>query len=289
MPKQLLNYKGPFGDDFEPFEKSFVHHERLQLRTLLYNYEITEHLHTDLVQLFLITAGGGLLLSSGRKIPLESPCVLIIPINRLHGFVFQSEVKGDVFTIPEVFFEDILKNSPPIFAAFDGLQHFSLDAGAKLFLELLDIKNRIIRELQHLDKATELTLGLLFQLLLVNLYRSRKADRVEPIKTDDRALNHFHTFKKLIKQYRHEGKPVLFYASEMNLTTVHLNRICQAVTQKTALQVVHEQVLLEAKKYLSSTAYSIAEIAYFLGFKDPAHFSKFFKKKTGMTPSAFRK
>lgn len=289
MPKQLLNYKGPFGDDFEPFEKSFVHHERLQLRTLLYNYEITEHLHTDLVQLFLITAGGGLLLSSGRKIPLESPCVLIIPSNRLHGFVFQSEVKGNVFTLPETFFEEILKNTRSLFTTFDGLQHFSLDAGADLFLEVLDIKDRIIKELQHLDKAAELSLGLLFQLLLVNLYRSRKADRVESIKTDDRALNHFHTFKKLIKQYKHEGKTVLFYASEMNLSTVHLNRICQTVTQKTALQLIHEQVLLEAKKYLSSTTYSIAEIAYFLGFKDPAHFSKFFKKKEGLTPGGFRK
>lgn len=289
MAKPLLNYKGPFGDDFEPFAKSFVHHELLQIRTLLYNYEIREHLHTDLVQLFLITSGGGLLLSSGRKIPLESPCVLIIPSNRLHGFVFQSEVKGDVFTIPATFFETILKKSPSIFAAFDGLQYFSLEPGTALSLELLDIKNRITRELQHLDQVAEFTLSLLFQLFLVNLYRSRNTVRLESIKINDKALNHFRTFKKLIRRFRHEGKPVFFYANEMNLSPVHLNRICQTVAQKTALQVLHEEVLLEAKKYLRGTAYSVAEIAYFLGFKDPAHFSKFFKRREGVTPGTFRK
>lgn len=75
----------------------------------------------------------------------------------------------------------------------------------------------------------------------------------------------------------------------MNLTTVHLNRLCQAVAQKTTLQVIHEQALIEAKKHLTGTTYKIAEIAYFLGFKDPVHFSNFFRKKEGVTPGVFRR
>lgn len=288
MAKQLLNYKGLFGDNLELFDKSFIHHEPIQARSFLYNYEITEHLHTDLFQLFLITAGGGLLLSSGLKIPLESPCVLIIPSNRLHGFVFQSDVKGEVFTISETFFEEVLLNAPSIFHKFDQLQYFSFVAGADLFLELLDFKSKIVREIQHSDKASELSLRLLFQLFLLNLYRSKKADQAAAIKSDDRSLNHFHIFKRLIKKHRYEGKTVCFYARELKLTTVHLNRICQTVAQKTTLQIIHEQLIIEAKKYLSGTTNTIAEIAYFLGFKDPAHFSKFFKKKTGLAPSAFR-
>ena len=289
MAKRLLTYKGLFGDNIEPFGGAHVHYEPLQKRTLLYNYEITEHLHTNLVQVFLITSGGGLLLSAGRKISLETPCVLIIPSNTLHGFVFQSEVKGEVFTIPEVLFEKFLKNAPSVFSTFDQLQHFSFDPGTPLFLALLDLKNKIIRELQHHDKTTEFALSLLFQLFLLKLHRSKEESLTESIDMDNRTLSHFHTFKKLIKLHIHEGKSVQFYAREMNLTTVHLNRICKAVAQKTALQIIHEYVLQEAKKYLKGTSYSIAEIAYFLDFKDPAHFSKFFKKKEGITPGAFRK
>lgn len=288
MPSQLLNFKGLFGDHFEPFERLFIHYEPLQKRTLLYNYEITEHLHTDLVQVFLITSGGGLLLSAGRKINLESPCVLIIPSNTLHGFVFPSEIEGEVFTIPELLFEKFLKNAPRLFSSFDQLQHLSFDPEAALYLALLDLKNKIINELQHQDKATEFSLSLLFQQFLVNLYRSQKESQIASVDRNNRALQHFHAFKKLIKQYVHEGKPVQFYARELNLTRVHLNRICKTVAQKTALQIIHEYVLREAKKYLKGTNYSIAEIAYFLDFKDPAHFSRFFKQKEGVTPGGFR-
>lgn len=289
MDKHFLNYKGLFGDDVALFTGSLVHHEPIQARSLLYDYEITEHLHTDLFQLFLITSGGGLLLSSKVKIPLESPCVLIIPSNRLHGFVFQTEVKGDVFTIHESFIERIIKNAPTLFASFDRLQYFPLDAGADSFFELLDLKNKIIREVQQSDKAAKLSVVLLFQLFLLNLYRLRTADEEETVKSDDRILNHFTRFKKLIKQHGHEGKTIKFYAQEMRLTPVHLNRICKTVAQKTALQLIHEQLIIESRKYLSGTTNSIAEIAYFLGFKDPAHFSKFFKKKVGVSPGVFRR
>ena len=45
----------------------------------------------------------------------------------------------------------------------------------------------------------------------------------------------------------------------------------------------------EAKKYLLNTNYSISEVSYFLNFKDPAYFTRLFKKMTGVTPSEFRK
>ncbi|MFK8160949.1 MAG: helix-turn-helix transcriptional regulator [Lewinella sp.] len=289
MQKQLLNYKGLFGDDHGLLADSFLHHEPLQARSFRYNYEIEEHLHSDLFQLFLITSGGGLLLSSGEKIALESPGVLMIPSNELHGFVFQTEVRGEVFTLLEASMDKMLSTMPSVFSDFDQLQYFSLNTGADSFLELLDLKNRIIREAERADPLKNLSLALLFQLFLLTIYRSKRADKEEMVKSDDRILGHFKQFKKLIKQYGHEGKPVKFYAGEMKLTPVHLNRICQMVVQKTALQVVHERVLAEAKKYLKGTSSSIAEIAYFLGFKDPAHFSKFFKKKAGVPPGAFRK
>ncbi|MGB3383878.1 MAG: helix-turn-helix domain-containing protein [Marinomonas sp.] len=47
-------------------------------------------------------------------------------------------------------------------------------------------------------------------------------------------------------------------------------------------------MLLEAKRQLLYTSQSIEEIAYNLGFKDPAYFSRFFKKNTGYPPGRFR-
>lgn len=289
MDKHLLNYKGLFGDDFDLLEGSLIHHEPIETRSLLYDFEIKQHLHSDLYQVFLITSGGGLLLSSGVKIPLDSPCALTIPSNRLHGFAFQTEVRGEVFTIHESLIEKIITSTPIICSPFDQLQYIPLEAGADSFIELLQLKEKIISELQKTDNASKISVVLLFQLFLLNLYRLRREDHERTITSTNRVLNHFNNFKKLIKKHGFEGKTVNFYANELNLTPVHLNRICKSATQKSALEIIHEQLLKEAKKYLSGTTNTIAEIAYFLGFKDPAHFSKFFKKKEGTPPGKFRK
>lgn len=62
---------------------------------------------------------------------------------------------------------------------------------------------------------------------------------------------------------------------------MHLNRICQAVVGKPALQLVQEQQVQEAQKYLRYTSYSVSEIAYLLKFEYPNYFARLFKKHTG--------
>jgi AraC-like DNA-binding protein len=47
-------------------------------------------------------------------------------------------------------------------------------------------------------------------------------------------------------------------------------------------------MIREAKALLKHTGWNVAEIAYCLGFEEPAHFHHFFKKQTGITPTAFR-
>ena len=52
------------------------------------------------------------------------------------------------------------------------------------------------------------------------------------------------------------------YAKTLNITTVHLNCICRAVAHKTALAVVHEHIISEAKKYLLHTSYTITVVIF---------------------------
>jgi AraC family transcriptional regulator, transcriptional activator of pobA len=101
-------------------------------------------------------------------------------------------------------------------------------------------------------------------------------------------LTYFQEFQKNIKRSFSASKTVTEYAKELNITTVHLNRICQAVAQKSALQVAHEHIISEAKKYLLHTSYTITELCYMLHFNDPAYFSRLFKKEVGVSPKAFR-
>lgn len=74
------------------------------------------------------------------------------------------------------------------------------------------------------------------------------------------------------------------YARHLAVHVNHLNHAVREVTGKSTTMHIRERVIAEAKLLLRNTDWSIAEIAYGLGFDYPAYFNNFFKKQTGMTP-----
>lgn len=79
------------------------------------------------------------------------------------------------------------------------------------------------------------------------------------------------------------------YASRMNMSAKHLNRITQTLLGKSTSDLVIDRVLLEAKRMLIHSKNTIAEIAELLGYHDHSYFSRLFKNKCGETPSEFVK
>ncbi|HHG86644.1 MAG TPA: helix-turn-helix domain-containing protein, partial [Bacteroidetes bacterium] len=79
------------------------------------------------------------------------------------------------------------------------------------------------------------------------------------------------------------------YASLLAITEKHLNELCKKSTGKTASELIYDRIVLEAKRLLMHSSMNNKEVAYQLSFDDPSHFSKFFKRKVGISPSGFRK
>ena len=78
-------------------------------------------------------------------------------------------------------------------------------------------------------------------------------------------------------------------AEELSLHPNYLNSVIKSKTGKTVNDWISERTLLIAKSLLLSTSLSAKEIAFRLGFSEPTHFSRFFKKQTLLSPGAFRK
>ena len=76
--------------------------------------------------------------------------------------------------------------------------------------------------------------------------------------------------------------------TKLAMTPDRLNDHVKRATGVTAGHLIRQRVLTEAKRQLVFTSQAIHEIAYDLAFSDPSHFTRFFRKQTGMTPQAFR-
>lgn len=96
-------------------------------------------------------------------------------------------------------------------------------------------------------------------------------------------------FKDLADQTASRIWSVKEHAARLNVHPNYLTNLVKDQTGKPASEWIQERALTEAQSLLKNTGRTISEIAFTLGFSDSAHFAKFFKKHTGLTPSAFRK
>ena len=78
------------------------------------------------------------------------------------------------------------------------------------------------------------------------------------------------------------------YAQHLAVHVNHLNRAVKEVTGKTTTAHIAERIITEARALLQHTDWSVAEVAYALGFEYPSYFNNFFKRMTGTIPKSLR-
>jgi len=103
------------------------------------------------------------------------------------------------------------------------------------------------------------------------------------------AQERFEEFMDLTSTHITTYKQVSQYADLLSLSTYQLNAITKAAVGKPASELINEQIVLEAKRYLLATPNQVKDIADHLGYEDISYFIRFFKKHTGFSPEAFRK
>ena len=81
---------------------------------------------------------------------------------------------------------------------------------------------------------------------------------------------------------------VAHIAKTLNVSPNYLSSLLKVLTGQNTQQHIHNKLIEIAKEKLSTTALSVSEIAYELGFEHPQSFSKFFKTKTRLSPLEFR-
>ncbi|WP_235964484.1 helix-turn-helix domain-containing protein [Pedobacter gandavensis] len=96
-------------------------------------------------------------------------------------------------------------------------------------------------------------------------------------------------FLMLLESNYQQVRNTDFYAGKLGISSKRLNQILKEKLDKTGMQLIHDRIILEAKRSIIHSETTIKEIAYELGFSDRPYFSRFFKKQTGQTPEEFQK
>ncbi len=98
----------------------------------------------------------------------------------------------------------------------------------------------------------------------------------------------FERFIKLVSEYHTVHRNVGFYADRLCLTPKYLSRVIKETTGRSAPEWIDAYVILEAKNLLKYSGKAIKEIVYQMSFPNQSVFYKFFKARTGMTPTEYR-
>jgi AraC-like DNA-binding protein len=95
-------------------------------------------------------------------------------------------------------------------------------------------------------------------------------------------------FRKLVDEEFLSIRTVKEFSSKLNISSKLLSKAVREETGHSALQIIHNRIYLEAKFLITSSGFSIKQIAYHLGFDTSSHFGRFFKQCSGLNPTQFK-
>ncbi|MGI4799420.1 MAG: helix-turn-helix domain-containing protein [Janthinobacterium lividum] len=274
-----------YGDELTDVERSFLHVETIQRRSSVNDWRIRPHAHPEHHQILLLTEGSGSVRFEDQIVAFEPQALVILPALCVHEFRFEPGSDGCVVTVSTVFLSTALEGDATLGAAFEG--HGTCFDRPDADPDLHDAFQALHREFLWGALGRRMAVKAHLQRILVAIARLSAAAPAE-VGTKRRQSDIVARFRGVVECEFRRQLPLPAYANQLGITTAGLNAACRATTGKSALQVVHDRIMIESKRSLLYTGMTIAEISTSLGFADPAYFSRFFSQRVGSSPAAFR-
>lgn len=276
-----------YGEPPQPPDEGTVHIETIAARSRLHDWNIHPHRHRDLHQLLVVQSGGVVAQVDDLTITAAAPCAVIVPPNVVHAFSFEPDTVGLVASFAGGLARDVIGRSA-------ALQQFLGEPGfivlSKRTFRATDISTlatMVLLEFGRSAGGREVALRGLLAALVANLYRvGLRAGHHLGSGARDRGL--VAKFREAIER-RFMGHASLGdYCRDLGVSESQLRRACLRVADQAPVALIHLRMIVEAERQLRYSTMAVAQVAYLLGFEDPAYFTRFFRQRSGLSPKAFR-
>lgn len=105
---------------------------------------------------------------------------------------------------------------------------------------------------------------------------------------EKKQLDIIREFNYLVDSYFFKHHDVAFYASKLNKSPKTLANLFSTVLKRTPREIIHDRIMIHARRQINYSNSSIKEIAYQLGYNDIQTFSRFFRNREGISPIQYR-
>nr|WP_315030320.1 AraC family transcriptional regulator [uncultured Chryseobacterium sp.] len=167
------------------------------------------------------------------------------------------------------------------------------------FVELDDSETTLIEnlfqnikdELEWRDSSAEEMIRTYVKQIIIRATRKWKQQNLDNniLKIPGSELDIFRDFSRYLEMHFREKHHVADYAELLHIAPKTLTHKFKNLQLESPNQFIINRILLEAKRLLFYTDKPVKEIAYNLGYEDPAYFNRLFSNKTGSTPINFKK
>lgn len=239
------------------------------------------HKHDEYYELIFLSQGEGFHCIESEKYMVSTPDFYFLKPGQLHYWQFTSIPKGFVILFNDNEFNAVNENVLiDLIRKLTDTTRLKIQSNKYPIHLLEEIYNEFKNNTQYSKEIIHGLLKALFgKLLQIKDDNPHNQTQSQPI---------FERFITLLVKECPRLHKVNEFADLLNVTPQNLNTICRKQVGKSASEIITNQLLLEAKRYILHTDNTINEIADILSFSDASNFVKFFKKHESITPIQFR-
>lgn len=237
-------------------------------------------------ELFLFLKGTGDHMIDLDMEVLKTPCIHLVAPGQVHKLDRSADLEGYVLMFPADAHR-AATDEPGVGALLrPGSAIRSIPLQQARLEEALATMRSIEHEVHNNTEGSALISRHFLAILLLKCLRWSEALRSREGR--DQGLDVVARFVEKVDREFLEKKQVNTYAADLAISPGHLNELVKKRWGRSASDVIHDRLLLEAKRLLLHSPSSVKEVSFALKMEDPAYFARMFRKSTGMTPGEYR-